>query len=138
MTGNLTLNLDGEEITLGKEDVEITSEDVPGWLVASEGNVTVALDITITDELKFEGLAREMVNRIQNLRKDTGLEVTDRIDIKVGRLDILEPALNNNFDYIRTETLANTLDLVDHATISQGVEVELEEGIKTKIEIQKA
>ena len=88
--GELAISLDGQEITLTPNDVEISSKDVPGWLVASEGIVTVALDISINETLKHEGLAREMVNRIQNLRKDTGLEVTDRINVKVGRIEIIE------------------------------------------------
>jgi isoleucyl-tRNA synthetase len=137
ISGSVELELEGNTVTLTREDVEITSEDVPGWLVASEGNVTVALDITITNELKNEGLAREMVNRIQNIRKDSGLDVTDRIDVKVAYQEVLESMLNQNFDYIRTETLANSLDLVEEVSTNLAVEVELEEGLKTKIEIQK-
>ena len=135
--GELTVSLDGQEITLTPDDVEISSKDVPGWLVASEGIVTVALDISINETLKHEGLAREMVNRIQNLRKDTGLEVTDRINVKVGRIEIIENAIKQNFDYIRMETLAENLNIAERSDINNGTEVELEEGIKTIIEIEK-
>ena len=135
--GELTVSLDGQEITLTPDDVEISSKDVPGWLVASEGIVTVALDISINETLKHEGLAREMVNRIQNLRKDTGLEVTDRINVKVGRIEIIENAIKQNFDYIRMETLAENLNVAERSDINNGTEVELEEGIKTIIEIEK-
>ena len=135
--GELAISLDGQEITLTPNDVEISSKDVPGWLVASEGIVTVALDISINETLKHEGLAREMVNRIQNLRKDTGLEVTDRINVKVGRIEIIENAIKQNFDYIRMETLAENLNIAERSDINNGTEVELEEGIKTIIEIEK-
>ena len=135
--GELTVSFDGQEITLTSDDVEISSKDVPGWLVASEGIVTVALDISISETLKHEGLAREMVNRIQNLRKDTGLEVTDRINVKVGRIEIIENAIKQNFDYIRMETLAENLNIAERLDINNGTEVELEEGIKTIIEIEK-
>ena len=135
--GELTVSFDGQEITLTPDDVEISSKDVPGWLVASEGIVTVALDISISETLKHEGLAREMVNRIQNLRKDTGLEVTDRINVKVGRIEIIENVIKQNFDYIRMETLAENLNIAERSDINNGTEVELEEGIKTIIEIEK-
>lgn len=135
--GVLNVDLEGCPVALTAEDVEITSEDVPGWLVAASGNITVALDISISDELRNEGLAREMVNRIQNLRKDSGLEVTDRIAVKVAKMDIVEAAVKQNFDYIRTETLTESLDLVDSESISNGQEVELVEGIQTIFEIEK-
>ncbi|MBD80547.1 MAG: isoleucine--tRNA ligase [Crocinitomicaceae bacterium] len=135
--GELEVELEGQLITLTPEDVEIGSKDVPGWLVASEANVTVALDITITDDLKFEGLGRELVNRIQNLRKDSGLEVTDRINVKVAKNDIVQNAINYNLNYIRTETLSDNLDLVEGTLIENGVGVELEEGIDTIIKIEK-
>ena len=85
-------------------DVEISSQDIPGWLVASEGGISVALDITISESLREEGIAREMVNRIQNLRKDSGLEVTDRISLRIKRNEAVENAVQNNFEYIRRET----------------------------------
>lgn len=136
-SGEIKLDLEGVEVTISREDVEITSQDVPGWLVASDGPVTVALDISITPELRYEGLARELVNRIQNLRKDNGFEVTDRINVKVTKNDILEEVIKHNFDYIRSETLAETLDLVSDAELGSCMEIELEEGLHSKLEIQK-
>ena len=85
----LMLEVAGEQLEVTREDFEITSEDMPGWLVASEGKLTVALDITVTDELRREGVARELINRIQNLRKDSGLEVTDKIAVEVEALEVL-------------------------------------------------
>ena len=82
-TGALTLNIEGQEVVVDKEDVEIFSDDIPGWLVANEGNLTVALEIELTDELRNEGMARELINRIQKIRKETGLEITDRIKVTV-------------------------------------------------------
>ena len=135
--GELKLDLNGQEVVLTPEDVEISSKDVPGWLVASEGIVTVALDINITEELKHEGLSRELVNRIQNLRKDSGLEVIDRINVKLAKIEIIENAIKSNFDYIRMETLADNITIVENSDIVNGVEIELEEGLKTIIEIEK-
>ena len=104
------IDVDGKEVVLTLEDVEITSEDIPGWLVASENGLTVALDISITDELKKEGLSRDMVNRIQNLRKDKGLEVQDKIAISYATQDLMmQEALADFGDYIKTETLAISL-----------------------------
>jgi isoleucyl-tRNA synthetase len=119
---------DGTALTLTLEDVEIRSQDIPGWAVASEGGVTVALDITITDELKKEGIARDVVNRVQNLRKDMGLEVQDKIKITIQKVDdLINSALSANKEYICTETQALTLDLVD--TLVDGKEVEMDEQV---------
>ncbi|MFP4340657.1 MAG: isoleucine--tRNA ligase [Cyclobacteriaceae bacterium] len=108
------LVLSDQTICLTLEDVEITSEDIPGWSVAREGNITVALDITVTDELKKEGLARDLVNRIQNLRKDMGLEVQDKIHIKVEKDgSLMNEAIQKHKDYICTETQALSLDVVE-------------------------
>ncbi|MDE7069400.1 MAG: isoleucine--tRNA ligase [Alistipes sp.] len=101
------LDIAGERIVVTPADFEITSEDMPGWLVATEGKLTVALDITVTDELRAEGTARELVNRIQNLRKDSGLEVTDRIRVEIEELESLRPALERFADYIALQTLAD-------------------------------
>src|SRR5690606_3736306 len=95
------------------EDVEITSEDIPGWQVMSDGRLTVALDITITQPLKEEGIAREFINRIQNIRKEKGFEVTDKIELKVLEHAGIHNSLVNNKEYICAEILAATLDLVD-------------------------
>ena len=100
------LEVAGEQLEVTREDFEITSEDMPGWLVASEGKLTVALDITVTDELRREGVARELINRIQNLRKDSGLEVTDKIAVEVEALDELSDSLAIFGDYVAQQVLA--------------------------------
>ena len=92
------------------DDVEVQTEDIPGWLVAGEGGVTVALDIEITPELRSEGLARELVNRIQQQRKDAGLEVTDRIALTLEGPQELQDSVASNLDYIRAETLAESVE----------------------------
>ena len=121
----MTLNIGDENVTLQLDDVEITTEDIPGWSVASDNGVTVALDISISDELKREGIAREMVNRIQNLRKDKGLEVQDKIDIEVvGEEEIVKVALEENRDYICRETQARNLALVDNVDQGESLDIE--------------
>jgi isoleucyl-tRNA synthetase len=117
------------------DDVLISSEDIPGWSVASEGGITVALDITLTEALKREGIARDFVNRVQNLRKDKGLEVLDKIIIGVQKdSEQVNAALIEFMDYIRTETQALTLDLLQE--VNDGAEVEMEESVlKIKIEV---
>jgi len=132
--GELTLVISGKSITLTSEDVEIASQDIPGWLVANANGITVALDITISPELKQEGVARELVNRIQNIRKDSGFEVTDKIKVQLQRSGELEEAIKNNDDYIKSETLTETLDFVDE--LQNGIEIEFDD-IKTKILISK-
>ena len=133
--GTKEITLDGKVLTLTLDDVEITSQDIEGWLVASSSTgLVVALDATITDELRAEGIARELVNRIQNLRKDTGLEVTDRIQIFLQKQDTLEKAVRANEAYIKAETLANEILFADTL---QGEEVAFDD-IVTKIGIQKA
>ena len=108
--GEYKIDADGEEITLTLEDVEISSQDIPGWMVASEGSLTVALDVTITDELRKEGLSRDMVNRIQNQRKDKGLEVQDKISVTYSTSDeMMKAALKDFAEYIKTETQALSL-----------------------------
>ena len=101
-----TLDIDGEKIVVTAADFEITSEDMPGWLVASEGKLTVALDITVTDELRREGVARELINRIQNIRKDSGFEVTDKIRVEIESKEIVSGAIEHFADYIASQTLA--------------------------------
>lgn len=132
--GSIEIVISGNSITLTSEDVEITSQDIPGWLVASANGITVALDITISPELKQEGIARELVNRIQNIRKDSGFEVTDKIKVSLQRSGELEQAINNNKAYIMSETLTEALTFED--TISNGVEIEFDD-IKTRIVISK-
>jgi isoleucyl-tRNA synthetase len=109
--------------------------DMPGWKVVNDGALTVALDITITDDLRSEGLAREFVNRVQNLRKDSGLEVTDRIRVLVRTNPHLDSALQLNSEYIRAQILAGELTLVE--SLENGQPVEIDEGIVTDIFIQK-
>lgn len=133
--GNININISGKSINLILENVEISSQDIEGWLVANSGNITVALDITITDELQKEGIARELVNRIQNLRKDSGFEVTDKIKVFIQRDTVLlQEAIKNNEEYIKTETLTEELIIED--TIIGGTVVEFDE-IKTILLISK-
>lgn len=132
--GSLTLDISGKSITLSLEDVEVTSQDIPGWLVAHANGITVALDITLTPELKNEGIARELVNRIQNIRKDSGFEVTDKINVKVQKSGILENAVLSNISYIKSETLTD--QLVFDEQLDNGTEIEFDD-IKTRILISK-
>lgn len=132
--GELMLVISGNNIILTTDDVEISSQDIPGWLVANANGITVALDITLTEELKNEGIARELVNRIQNIRKDSGFEVTDKIKIQLQQNEELEKAVDANVTYIKSETLTETLDFV--AAINDGTEIEFDT-IKTKILISK-
>lgn len=132
--GVLDVEVNGKNIILGLDDVEISSQDIEGWLVANEGALTVALDVTITDDLRKEGIARELVNRIQNLRKDSGFEVTDRIDVKLQKEDSIVKAVSDNMDYIKTETLAEELEIIDQ--IDNGIEIAFDD-INTKLFIQK-
>lgn len=128
---------DGEKAEITRDEVLITTKDIPGWLVASESELTVALDVTITTPLREEGIAREFVNRIQNLRKDSGLEVTDRINLMIQSHDEIVSAINNNLDYICTETLADSLKLVDKLNGDNSLEIEVESGIETRIALKK-
>jgi len=132
--GSLSIVISGKSINLTSEDVEISSQDIEGWLVANANGITVALDITISDELKKEGIARELVNRIQNIRKDSGFEVTDKIKVQVQKDGILEEALTANQDYIKAETLTEELIIEDK--VENGIEIEFDE-IKTSILISK-
>ncbi|MGI8892867.1 MAG: isoleucine--tRNA ligase [Bacteroidia bacterium] len=135
--GNKSIVFDGNQIDIVSEDVEITSEDIPGWLVANEGNMTVALDVTITSDLKEEGMARDLINRIQNLRKDKEFNVTDKIQVEVQSDDTINSAIVNNLDYICSEILASSLHIKESIDIGSAVEIELEDSIKTLITIKK-
>jgi len=134
--GEWTIQAGEQQINLALEDVEITSEDIPGWLVTSDGELTVALDITITDELKQEGIAREFVNRIQNLRKDKKFEVTDKIKIQIQRHDQIDEAIEKHKQYIGSQTLAESVELVDSLN-KIADEIEIDQDIKTLINIKK-
>jgi isoleucyl-tRNA synthetase len=132
--GTLDIVIAGNNVTLSLEDVEITSQDIEGWLVANSNGITVALDITITEDLKKEGIARELVNRIQNIRKDSGFEVTDKIKVQIKRSGLLEEAILKNEDYIKSETLTDNLVFTD--ALESGTEIEFDD-IKTMILISK-
>lgn len=132
--GFLTLNIGEKVVNLLFEDVEITATEVSGWLVASDKGITVALDKTITPELKNEGIARELVNRIQNLRKESGFEVTDSIAVSLQAHKDIEKAIAQNADYIKNETLARNLEIVPE--LSQGIEINFDE-IETRLYIKK-
>lgn len=135
--GRFEVEVEGSKIELLAEDVEIISEDIPGWLVANEGKLTVALDITITEELRQEGLARELVNRIQNIRKDSGFEITDKIELYIRKHEAINNAVMNFTGYIGTQTLAPKISLVDECNDSAAIVVELDSDIETAILVKK-
>lgn len=112
--GKINIKVDDQEVEVEATDVEIISEDIPGWLVANDGNLTVALEIKLNEELKNEGMARELINRIQNLRKDRGLEITDRINVTIAPNDQIEKAVNAFADYIKGQVLADSITLADN------------------------
>ncbi len=132
--GKINLDIENKIIILQLQDVEISSQDIEGWLVASAGSLTVALDVTIDDALRKEGVARELVNRIQNIRKDSGYEVTDKIDVKILKDGFVEKAVESNRDYIKSETLTTELDLEEN--LEEGTVVAFDE-VKTKLFIVK-
>src|SRR5690606_13956181 len=130
----ISLEISGNLVKLTNEDVEVSSQDIEGWLVANANGITVALDITLTDELKKEGIARELVNRIQNIRKDSGFEVTDKVKIKMQQNSVIQDAVTANIDYIKAETLTETLEFVDD--LENGTEIEFDD-LVTKISVSK-
>ena len=136
-TGQFKMNIEGDEIVLEAEDVEIIPIDIPGWKVANSGQITVALDVTLNDALREEGLARELVNRIQNLRKETGLALTDKILVKIQQNDALDTAIQNNLSYICAETLTGDLQVVQNLTLTTANAVEVDELVSTLISIEK-
>ena len=119
-----SISIADTEYIIQLEDVEITAEDVPGWQVANLGKLTVALDVNITYELKSEGIAREVINRIQNLRKEMGLEVTDRIEVKIQKHHLIAQSVENNLSYICAETLANSLHLDENLLVGNTIEIQ--------------
>ncbi|MFW5892524.1 MAG: DUF5915 domain-containing protein, partial [Bacteroidota bacterium] len=136
--GEYTFELEGQEIKLTSADVDILSEDIPGWLVASEGKITVALDINITEDLKQEGIARELINRVQNLRKEKGLEVTDQIELFVQKQPQISDAIISNNEYICSETLAVNLHYVENIEDQKDkTEVDITDDVKTFVKIKK-
>lgn len=137
-SGAYELKLASETVILALEDVEIMSEDIPGWLVSNQGSLTVALDVTITDNLRQEGLARELVNRIQNIRKDSGFEVTDKISVTLVKNSQLDEAVKINKSYIMAQTLAVDIIFVESCSDIECKSIEIEAGIETSILIKKA
>ncbi len=135
--GKLLINIDGNEIDVLLDDVEILTEDIPGWVVSTLGTLTVALDITITEELEQEGMAREIINRIQNLRKNKGFEVTDKIKLEIRSDEKINMAIKNNYSYICSETLAKSLEIVGFIEDDEKDEVELINDIILGIKIQR-
>ena len=123
--GSYTLQLDGTDVVVEAADVEIFSEDIPGWLVANEGKLTVALEVTITEELRREGIARELVNRIQNIRKSSGFEITDKIKITLSKNPQTDDAVNEYKDYICNQVLGTSLTLTDN--VEGGTELEFDD-----------
>jgi isoleucyl-tRNA synthetase len=109
--GSISFNIGGEEVNISLKDVEIISEDIPGWQVANEGKLTVALDVTVTDDLRYEGIAREMVNRIQNIRKESGFDVTDKIKVFIEEQNIIGEAVKRHASYIGSQTLASEVNI---------------------------
>jgi isoleucyl-tRNA synthetase len=132
--GEIIISVNEKNIKLSLDDVEISSQDIEGWLVANNNGITVALDVTITPDLKNEGIARELVNRIQNIRKDSGFEVTDRVEVSILENEILELAVQENLDYIKQETLTEVLQFVGQ--LEKGTDVAFDD-ITTKLNIIK-
>jgi isoleucyl-tRNA synthetase/very-short-patch-repair endonuclease len=135
--GEYTITAGDEEINLSLEDVEIQTEDIPGWTVATEGHMTIALDIYVSEELKQEGIAREFINKIQNLRKDNDFEVTDRINLLILKHEKINDAVINHKDYICTQTLADSLELVEELNDKLAKEVEVDKDVVTYILVEK-
>lgn len=136
-SGVYNFEMDGARHEILLEEVEIVTDDVPGWLVANEGNVTVALDVNVTEELREEGIARELVNRIQNLRKESGFEVTDQIRIKIVKHPLMDYAIEKHSGYICSQTLAKNIELVESAAGTEFREVELDLDLKTHLKVEK-
>ncbi len=135
--GAFTFDIDGQQATIEAGDVEVISEDIPGWLVANEGNLTVALDITVTDELRREGIARELVNRIQNIRKTSGFDITDKIEVAIDACEETDAAVEEYSDYMSRQVLANSF-VVEAGLSGEGV-TELDfESFKVKVRIIKS
>jgi isoleucyl-tRNA synthetase len=130
--GTIAIEVEGQQLIVEAVDVEIISEDIPGWLVANEGNLTVALEVELTDELKNEGMARELINRIQNIRKESGLEITDRINVIIAPNDEVQKSVDSFADYIKTQVLADEIVLQPN----DGQEVDFDD-FKLNIKILK-
>jgi isoleucyl-tRNA synthetase len=127
----------GEKIELSLEDVEIVSEDIPGWLVANEGPITIALDIHITEELRQEGMARELINRIQNIRKESGFDVTDKIRVEIQKHDLINEAIRIHGKYIGSQTLADSVSLTDKIKDNHSKRIDIEEDVYINIRVSR-
>jgi isoleucyl-tRNA synthetase len=132
--GKINLEINGESTEISLAEVEITSEDIEGWLVASSGGITVALDVTLNETLVHEGIARELVNRIQNIRKDSGFEVTDQVKITLKENDKLKAAVEDNLNYIMEETL--TASLIFSNNLKNGTVIEFDD-MSTVLQMEK-
>ena len=132
-TGVIEGVVEGQTVTVEAADVEIISEDIPGWLVSNEGNLTVALEVELNDELRKEGMARELINRIQNMRKDAGLEITDRIKVTISPYELSDMAVESFDEYIKGQVLADAITL----EVNDGAEVEFDD-FKLNIKIEKS
>ena len=130
--GTIAIEVEGQALTVEAVDVEIISEDIPGWLVANEGNLTVALEVELTDELKNEGMARELINRIQNIRKESGLEITDRIAVVLSPNADVEKAVESFGEYVKTQVLADNINVQPN----DGQEIEFDD-FKLNIKVVK-
>jgi isoleucyl-tRNA synthetase len=134
---SISLQLDGEEIVVELADVDIHSEDIPGWLVANEGSVTVALEIEITDELRKEGVARDLINRIQNIRKSRDYDITDRINVVIEPNELTDGAIADFKDYIASQVLAASVSTgeIENPNADEILDID---GVEVKVKIGKA
>ncbi|MCR4774514.1 MAG: isoleucine--tRNA ligase [Prevotella sp.] len=130
--GKINVEVEGQAVEVEAADVEIISEDIPGWLVSNEGNLTVALEIELTDELRQEGMARELINRIQNIRKESGFEITDRVNVTVAPNELVENAVNNFAEYIKSQVLADAITIA----ANDGAEAEFDD-FKLNIKVER-
>ena len=133
--GSITINVEGVDALIEAVDVEIYSEDVPGWTVANEGALTVALDVEVTDELRQEGIAREIVKKIQTMRKESGLDIVDRINVSIAKTAVSDEAVNKFAEYISNQVLADSVQLVDAVEGEDVVELD---DTKIGISVNKA
>ena len=131
-SGNISFDVEGQQVTVDATDVEIISEDIPGWLVSNEGNLTVALEVELTDDLKKEGMARELINRIQNIRKDSGLEITDHIVVTLAPNAEVEAAVEAYGELVKSQVLANDIKIA----ANDGSEIEFDD-FKLNIKVEK-
>ncbi len=135
--GIFTMEIEGNQVEIKPGEVEIISEDIPGWLVTNDANLTIALDINVTDDLKYEGIARELVNRIQNIRKDNQFDVTDKVNVEIQQQPEIEEAVKKHMKYISSQTLSDSIKLVDAINENNTNFVQLDDNIQTNIKVKK-